>query len=211
MTVPEMALVVVVVSRVREKNVMWIRDNEDLQLRISMTDVFPIFWWLRLGSQAVRQKSQSTTEASFSLFFFHVLDFLFCLFGLWMIIAHSCQFHSTYVQAFAKEQTRMHTHARTIVPEFSWRLIQLHRNRLKGWRNIWQHDSTSLERLCADFSLMLRMYIQFESSRKDLFFLRRYYYVMWVNLWITKTEREGRRRINRKANKKSDIQFSNET
>lgn len=72
---PEMALVAM--SRVRE-NLKWIRDNGDLQMKASMTDVFPIVWRLGLGSLAWRQKSQSTTEASFSLLFpFHVLDFFF--------------------------------------------------------------------------------------------------------------------------------------
>lgn len=67
-------------------------------------------------------------------------------------------------------------------------------------RNILRRDSTLLEQLHEDSSLMLQMHFQFESNQKDLFFPRRhYYYFMWVNLWVIE---RGRRRINRKANKK---------
>ncbi len=136
-----------------------------------MTDVFPIFCRLGLGSLALRQKSQSTTEASFSLFsLFHVLDFLFL--SLWTVDDHGPQLLiSQYTCASIRRRANTRAHSQKPNSTSIFLKIDLAaQKQTKGWRNILQHDSASLERLHADSSLMLQMYFQFESNQKDLLF-----------------------------------------
>lgn len=133
----EMALVVM--SGVRE-NSMWIRDNEDLVLIM----FFPSFGDWDWGH----------TLSPLHLFTFCFLSFAlfsFCLFGVGIIIAHSCQFHSTRASISKRANTYAHTRNCTSI---FLKIDSVARKQTKGWRNILQYDSTSLEQLCENSSLM---------------------------------------------------------
>lgn len=112
---PEMALVAT--SGVRE-NLKWIRDNEDLQMRISMTDVFPIVGRLGLGSLALRHKSQSATRSSIFFFSFFFLSLSCAQFSfsvsLWAVDDYSPQLLiSQYTCAWIRKRGNTWAHTQT--------------------------------------------------------------------------------------------------
>lgn len=76
-------------------------------------------------------------------------------------------------------------------------------------RNILRRDSTLLEQLHEDSSLMLQMHFQFESNQKDLFFPRRhYYYFMWVNLWVIERGRMDGEEDKQKSKQEASLIFN---
>ena len=91
-------------------------------MRGALTDVFPIFWRLGLGSLALRQKSQSTTEAFFFPFFPPPSCARFSFLSLWTVDDHSPQLLiSQYTRASIRKRanTQPYTHTRAIPPQFS--------------------------------------------------------------------------------------------
>lgn len=161
---------------------------------------FPSFgdwdWGHWLGGRKVKAQLKPLFH------FFSPFMFLISFLSLWTVDDHSPQLVISQYTCASMRNMRARTHTHAIIPQFSWRLIQLHRNR-RGWRDcILQYDSTSLEQRHADSSLMLQMYFQFESNQKGSIFCSCTLLLCHKGQLVNHKDWEGENgRINREANK----------
>lgn len=128
---------------------------------------------------------------NWSLFFFFFLFYLTFL-SLWTVDDHSPQLLiSQYTCASIRKRANTQAaYTRAILPQFSWRLFWLHRNRPKdeGIFAAWFNLIRTLMQIVA---LICRCTSKILGQPNLCFSPWRYYYVIWVNLWITKRNREA--------------------